>query len=342
MKRKYILVGDLHAQVGNLEDTEVVFDKVAMLVREHGIEFVVYLGDMYHTHSVLRQEVVELLRRKLPETRGTCQGKPVVLVGNHDLVGPTSTSMNACELTLSDVAAVVSEPVEAGPVLYMPFTPDNSKFVEECKKYYGTSLVVCHQTFDGSQYENGFYAPGGVDQTLIPQKVVISGHIHKSQKVGKVTYVGTPRALTAAECDEDKGLVMMTYDDVTCGVELKMYSLNGLVKTYKKVDVQEPAEFDMPLLNGWGAKDHVMLHVHGSEDYCETFVKDKLPVLKQLRPKTTIKVACHVEKVVDGKPIMDVSSESVTDSLRKYVMEVADMKATLRERVWETISRELK
>jgi hypothetical protein len=38
--------------------------------------------------------------------------------------------------------------------------------------------VVCHATFNGARYENGFYAKEALDPDAVPQKRIISGHIH--------------------------------------------------------------------------------------------------------------------------------------------------------------------
>ncbi len=201
---KYLVVGDLHAQINNLEDTETILKELVRLSKE--ADAVVFLGDIYHTHSVMRQEIVNLLRKYMKEIHGRQLSRPYILIGNHDYVGPTNTSMNAVSLTLEDYAVVVDEPYVSGNVLLVPFMPDNDRFVEECNKHPEAKVLFCHQTFDTAQYENGFYAPGGVDQNRLLQRSIVAGHIHKRQRIEKVFYVGTPRALTSSDANEYKGV----------------------------------------------------------------------------------------------------------------------------------------
>lgn len=348
MIKKFLLIGDLHAQINNLEDTEIIFDHIEKLVKENDISFVVYLGDMYHTHSVMRQEVVEVLQRRLRTTKGNAQGKPIVLVGNHDLVGPTSLQMNACDLTLSEVAAVISEPLEVGDILFVPFIPNNDVFINICNNYKKTKIIICHQTFDGSVYENGFYAPGGIDQKKIPQQLIISGHIHKRQTIGNVVYVGTPRALTAAEYNENKGLIILEYDDSIVDVKdahkFRLFSLNPYVKTFKKIDVHSGTEANDLLGSNfldWNDKDHITLHLYGNEEFCEYFDKVSLPEIKKQKPKTVVKLVYHIETKNSGVQSIDVTQESLHDALKRYVFDLSNIKTELKEEVWQTVRKEL-
>lgn len=342
MKQTYLLVGDLHAQINNLEDTGIILDAVAYIVRQQNVQFTVFLGDVYHTHSVMRQEVVKLLQDKLLNTRGAGQGKPIIIVGNHDLVGPTNLASNACDLTLSDVAAVVSEPLQVNDILLMPFIPDNEVFIQLCNQYPDTTVLICHQTFDGSVYENGFYAPEGVDQKLIPQKYVLAGHIHKAQTIGKVKYVGTPRALTAAEHNEDKGVTIVTYDTELKTLDTKFISLNSLVKTYIHLDIkQDSFNADQLLSMRWKPKDSVSIHLYGTEEFCDEINSKIIPALKASSSGTTIKTIPHITRNQAQDKQIDITTESLKDALHRYVMTISPVKNEIREDIWETIQKEM-
>src|SRR5208282_3433609 len=147
----------------------------------------------------------------------------------------------------ADVIDVISTPKELSsePLIWgIPFIPDNREFVRICNQEVPhDAILLCHQTFEGSQFENGFYAPEGVDQTLIPQKVVISGHIHNRQTVGKVTYIGTPRAVTANEANQDKGISILDTDTM----QIEYISTNKLVKCYKYIEVHEDGNTVIPM-----------------------------------------------------------------------------------------------
>jgi DNA repair exonuclease SbcCD nuclease subunit len=95
-------------------------------------------------------------------------------------------------------------------VLFVPYMP-NDKFVQTCLQY-NPKTLVCHQTFDGSKYENGFFAPDGIDPGDVEVPVIISGHIHSQQVVswagGYIQYIGSPRWRTMSDVNEKKHVVL--------------------------------------------------------------------------------------------------------------------------------------
>jgi len=50
---------------------------------------------------------------------------------------------------------------------------------------------LCHQTFDGAKFSEGFYTTDGIDSSLIKTDLIISGHIHIEQRWANVYYPGT-------------------------------------------------------------------------------------------------------------------------------------------------------
>lgn len=332
---KYLVIGDLHAQIGNLEDTEKILQFLSEICKKAGI--VVFLGDMYHTHSVIRQEVVNLFRKYLPKIFGNVQfGKPHVLVGNHDYVGPTNTSMNSISLTLGDVVHVVDGPYTDGcGGSYMPFTPNNDEFVERANKI-RSDVLFCHQTFDSAKFENGFYAPNGVDQGKLMARNVVSGHIHKQQKIGKVFYVGTPRALTANDYNEDKGVFLLDLNEETGELSIAEYfSFNKMVKCYRRIDFREGNDdnsYAWDDLTGLGKNDDVTLSIHGSQEFCDKMQED----LKEFNlPR--VRIALDVKKETQRRLSLESGGSTVEDALKKYVFEIADVDAKLKDDVWKTV-----
>ena len=337
---KYLVVGDIHAQIGNLEDTETILKELVEIIRDFKVDIVVFLGDLYHTHSVVRQEVVNLFKKYMKQIYGQIQfKKPYVLVGNHDLVGPTNTSMNAVSLTLGDDVFVIDKTFSpGGDIVFVPFMPDNEAFIAECNKYPGAITLFCHQTFDSAQYENGFYAPGGVDQKKIPQKYVIAGHIHKKQSVGKVFYVGTPRALTASDCNEDKGVHILDYNEETQTLIVDHFiSFNNMVKAYYKMDITE-GEIDKVLAKlaepkRFKPEDDVTLSVHGSREFC----KDMQAQIETVGCVAKLRVALDIKQNEQKQLSIESAGMTVEDALKKYVFEIANVDSNLKDGVWKTI-----
>jgi DNA repair exonuclease SbcCD nuclease subunit len=138
--------------------------------------------------------------------------KVILLVGNHDLVGDTQrerqmSALDTLKIGLKNVK-IIDRPAIYDGWGFMPYFSDGERFIEEANKLAeaGVKTLVCHQTFDGSQFENGFYAPEGIDQNRLLVTHIVSGHIHKTQTVGRVFYPGTPKWDTLSDANEAKGI----------------------------------------------------------------------------------------------------------------------------------------
>ena len=346
MIQKFLLVGDLHVQLNNLEDTQIIFDTIRSLVAERNIDHVVYLGDIYHTHSVMRQEVVKIVRDNIKSTKGTNQAQPIVLVGNHDLIGPTNNSANALTLTLSGEATVIDKPYSAsGFYTFMPFTPDNNEFISKCNEL-GGEFLFCHQTFDGSRFENGFYAPGGVDQNKISQKLIISGHIHKAQTLGKVIYVGTPRPISSAEYNDVKGLNILSIGTDDGDIyNMETIPLNGKVRTNLRIDIHEEADDiygDLQMIsviNEVTPKHIVSYHIHGKKDFCVSKSEKINSMWKTHSALAQLKIVMDIKPSSKSRMVLEQGTFTIDDLLKKYIYEVSGIPSDMKDKVWQKITQ---
>lgn len=184
---KLLLVGDYHAEPRDLDDCRALANFILQKADEHQC-CVVFMGDQYHTHAIIHAEV----QRFWYDFYKNLTYGSISLVGNHDKPG-TASSLASAMLAHEGDTLVVSSPSIKDGCLFLPYYHDVEEFVKVCKENQDAHTVFCHATFDGSKYENGFYAGDGIDPNLIPQKQIISGHIHTPQQYGKVWYVGAPR-----------------------------------------------------------------------------------------------------------------------------------------------------
>lgn len=204
-----LLVGDMHAVPEELDDCNKVIQLILELaLADDRLRDVWFLGDQHHTHAVMRLEVLHWWRTAFKAL--TQQGLRVTcLVGNHDQASPGS-NIHAMAAYGGSGVTVVDKPTVVSGVLLLPYYHNQDEFLAACREYsmreppppgwirtdpdpVRSRTVVCHQTFDGSTYENGFPASDGFDPNLVPQELIISGHIHTAQEYGKVWYPGAPR-----------------------------------------------------------------------------------------------------------------------------------------------------
>lgn len=213
---KILRVGDPHVKVSNLLESNSLMEFVLACAAHHKVDRIELLGDLFHTHAVLRLEVVQFWRFWLERLSNMFE--TVVLVGNHDVSGDHSSSGSALSvftLINNGKLHIIEKPTRLGVYGYIPYIHDADSFVIAANGLIseGATIPVCHQTFDGSRFENGFYAPGGIDPGRINSNLIISGHIHAAQEFGKVWYPGTARWDSASDANQVKGIWFCTHDD---------------------------------------------------------------------------------------------------------------------------------
>ena len=209
--RRAIIVGDVHATPSELRDCRALVAGLGTLRGE--ADTIVFLGDQFHTHAVLHLDVVDFWVKAVRGLR-SLGFRVVMLVGNHDIEASGQLHPNAVETLAGTGVIVVDKPtadaVYAPGILWMPYYHDTEAFVRDANDGWPTihSTLICHQTFQGAQYDNGFYASDGVDANRLQFDQIISGHIHTAANFGKVCYIGSPRWRTADDANKQKHVVV--------------------------------------------------------------------------------------------------------------------------------------
>jgi hypothetical protein len=208
-----LYVGDPHATVAELPDMEALVGLIGRVVEREAVDGIVFLGDQYHHHGILHLEVIDFWMRTIKRlARDT---RLYLMVGNHDKAGNGRSDIHSLMIHEGQGpnVKVIDRPSYfqdiPGTVL-IPHMDSAEDFLAACEAHKHLPTVVCHQTFAGSQYENGFYAKDGINPDLVPQETILSGHIHRPQRNGKVWYVGAPRWRTSADADTERRLWLMT------------------------------------------------------------------------------------------------------------------------------------
>lgn len=217
---KILRVGDPHVKVTNIDESDALMNFVNDMALQHRPDRIELLGDLFHNHAVIRLEVLEFWKQWL-DTLSEAQ-ELVVLVGNHDQSGDYNSHDNALSIfqkLRKKNLVIVEYPQVRGVFGYLPYIHDKQKFIEatDALVEQGAKTIVCHATFDGSKFDNGMYAPDGVDPTRIASKLIISGHIHALQRYKtiagqEVIYPGTARWDSLSDANQTKGIWLFEHD----------------------------------------------------------------------------------------------------------------------------------
>ena len=217
----YLLIGDPHVKQENLEESRRLIVWLAGICRDRDLT-AIFFGDQYDSHAVARVEVISFWHWAFDQFHK----KPVAFDGNHDMnmAGTMSLMVShrhqvrwVTTTEFGDGNFCLSP--ETPKIGVLPFIRSNEAFVAAAKALAQPGqLIFCHAEFNGAKYDNGFYAPGGINLDDIPGVFFISGHLHTRQSLGdRCFYVGTPRQLTKSDAGHEKGVYV--FSPATGGME---------------------------------------------------------------------------------------------------------------------------
>lgn len=317
--RRLLLVGDPHVTPDELSDCVALIRRVKTVSSE--ADAIVFLGDQHHNHALVSVYVMNFWKDALEELRDR---DVYMLVGNHDRVNDTKSPLHGLHY---DRAKVVEGPVSLGGIRLLPWYPDPVEFLKNANVGDPRTLI-CHQTFDGSTYENGFYAKDGIDASQVTAKSIISGHIHTPQTLGKVFYPGAPRWRTVSDANQDRHLVTAEFDDQGNLVSTFKHSTQGhCTALWQLQDTEDGAEGHVP---EFVAPYRLSVDVRGSPEYVEDRTKFWVAKGARVRPFPTRQVVAAVRES-DG--INQALSKFITTYKPKYGTSLEVLSKAIAERI---------
>ena len=251
----FVAISDVHFNLNTLHTASRALITAAQHAERLGVPLVI-AGDLNDTKAILRAEVANQLISIFKYSN--C--KKYVLVGNHDLVNEKGSehSLNFLE----PYATIVDDPrvfPDLPEVFFVPYQSDTEKLSRILKAPRTEKIYVMHQGFKGA-----FMGDYVVDKTSISVEEVrhakvFSGHYHRHQDLGTVTYIGNPFTVSFGESnDGDKGFLVVYADGSYEQIPLKL-------RKHVKIEI----EMKGPLLqvpdHGTTEEDFVWIKVHGAK-----------------------------------------------------------------------------
>ena len=241
---KVIRVGDPHVKHTNLEESQKIIDFAIEKALEHEAHCIEFLGDLFHTHAIVRQEVLDFWFNNFQKIKNL-HIAVVALVGNHDVQNiKNPQTMNALNVFKEmPYVTIVDKPLKSteSNVLYMPYYYDVDLYIKDVHKYANNAgCLVTHMTIAKDNNVLGYYDDHAIDPDLLPNfRQIISGHIHTSQQIGKCTYIGTPKWDTMADANVMKGIWYQKHDKDGFIVDAEFINTKDIVKPIYKIIVNE-------------------------------------------------------------------------------------------------------
>lgn len=204
-----VLISDVHYSLSTLEVADTAFRAAIDKAAELGVPLI-DCGDLTNDKAILRAEVVN----QLLKTMDYALDKDVqitLLVGNHSLLNEKGTE-HALNF-LADYANVVSSNTAFERYHFIPYQSSNEEFVKILHKLPKDRIVIAHQGFKGANMGDYIQDRSSVDPKDCEGYRIISGHYHRHQTLGEITYVGNPYTLSFGEANDGPKGYLVLYSD---------------------------------------------------------------------------------------------------------------------------------
>lgn len=215
-KPKFILISDCHYSLSNLE----LSDKAFRAAIEHACKLGVPLidcGDLTNDKAILRGEVLNRLLSTF--TRAEELGVRIYcLVGNHSLINEKAPEHVLNFLKRFNNVTVIDQPMQLWGLpqtYFIPYQTNPDNFIDAVSKLDSSYTLITHQGFKGADMGDYIQDKSAIDVSVVSDNKVFSGHYHKHQNVGTVTYVGNPFSMSYGEAFDGPKGYLIVYDDNT-------------------------------------------------------------------------------------------------------------------------------
>lgn len=222
---KAIIISDQHFSIknGNLLLDNLFKEYYSTfffpLVDEVKPDCIIDCGDTFDSRKILNIHIINNCKKYYFDEIAEREIPYYVIQGNHTTYFKNTNEVNSLDLVLHGYRNfhVYSTPREINlcgvRTLMFPWMPvaNDEKWINKLKKS-NADLLIGHLDIIGAdtghgQLDHGF-KPGDFDKF----KLVLSGHIHTRQRLGKVQFVGDPYDLNWGEVDQIKGIHILDFD----------------------------------------------------------------------------------------------------------------------------------
>lgn len=222
---KSLVFGDIHwgrrnsSEVHNTDCLNYMLWLVQVAITE-GIDHVIFVGDWFETRSSINIHTLNFAHAGMKAL--TDLGVPVyMVVGNHDCYYKHTRSIHSlvgyAEFENVHVIDDITPVPEIGDgVLLVPYAFPK-EYEEELPKYLSMPAWFGHFEFQGfvitGQHHRMMTGPKPSD-FVGPQ--IFSGHFHKRQTMGNITYIGNPFPMDYSDAgDVNRGCMIYDHTDHT-------------------------------------------------------------------------------------------------------------------------------
>lgn len=321
-----LFIGDPHLKITRFDLALQFLGWVTSLIERVQPDIVVNLGDTFHTHAVVRSELLSEFQKHVIESLHHTE-EYIYVLGNHDMFKPKDAKYHALQTINMAGLTIIDKVTDYRDITWVPFLPNEKEFPVETR-----DICVAHQTFIGCDY-GGFKPEYGVDADKISAEVIISGHIHKRQKFGKVIYPGTPFAQDINDINQSKGV--MTFDTES----YKSTFHESPLPKYRGARFDISSDIHNLISNTVSGRDHWVIEISGPRAEVNAYIDSA--ELALLRQKHDIRMKPYYTDKNKTK-VIAIKSNGLSSIVSEYVDKVYDGtldKGIIKDRALKTLQK---
>lgn len=205
-----VVISDIHFNLNTLEIASRSVQSALETAQELDVPLII-AGDLNDTKAIIRAEVAN---RLLYLFSGL--SIPIyILVGNHDKINEKGfhNGLNYLEPYAEIIFNSTKVSIKGTEIYFIPYQSNFVDFEREINMVPRDSLVVMHQGVKGASMGDYMVDNSSVNPALMSHVKCISGHYHRHQTIGTVTYLGSPYTTSFGEAnDGPKGFIILNND----------------------------------------------------------------------------------------------------------------------------------
>lgn len=305
-----VFISDVHFTLKTLQVASNALTAALEDAEAYEVPLVI-AGDLHDTKAILRGECVTAIISILKNAKVPVK----VLVGNHDKIHEKSEA-HALEflrpyVDLIDSTRVVDEHFGSS-IGFIPYQSTNEAFLNELKQFRKGTTIVVHQGFKGAFMGEYVKDESSVHPDTVKDYRIISGHYHRHQTLGTITYIGTPYTTSFAEAnDGPKGYLTLYSDGAIEQTEIilrRHVIIETTLDHLNEADEHGADPFPVPEL-----EDLVWLKVRGPSIGLDKLTKKQLSGIFGHQSFKLDKIATDVEEAAVNTDIL--TDEQIMDSI---------------------------
>lgn len=291
----FVAISDIHFTVNSLPLASAALKSALLKAELLGVPLII-AGDLNDTKAIIRAEVANALIQILSYSKIEI----FILVGNHDLMNEKGSEHGLNYLR--PYARIIDKPTRIKSfenTVFIPYQTDTAKLQEILSTICNPGdLLVMHQGIQNAYMGDYVQDKTSISAKLLENFVCISGHYHRHQTVGTLTYIGSPYTTSFGEAnDGPKGFLVVNEDGT-----FKREILN-----LRKHVISEYTPDNPPGKDVFNQQDLVWIRLSGPSSWLDTINKRELGIKLRL-------ANFKLDKCVTDRPEITSENRKLTDS----------------------------